>query len=341
MNTLFSGFAAQRCRGMQRGMTLVELMVGMVLGLVVAMLAAAVLATSTQGSVQVDVAAQLRENARFAQEVMTRTLLQAGYKNAASAAAGAVSGHLRDETLFLSIIPPVGITGRIALPGQPWSPPQTDTLNVGFQTGSDDEAAAQSDGGSVTCLGTAPDAVAAGRSANVLNAFFVHTAADGEPYLACSVQMVGSTGGRNAGSQTLVRGVENLQVLFGVDGVRPHAPCDLDAADSVPERYLHAEQFNLAPGRAGLDGAETPAWSRVRSVRVGMVLRGPPGSALERKEQTLYPLGEAFASAQDAGSTFRAPADGRLRQVLTFTVHLRNATAQGEQTDIACRGGQP
>jgi len=76
-------------------------------------------------------------------------------------------------------------------------------------------------------------------------------------------------------------------------------------------------------------------WRRVRSLRIGLVLRGPLNSAQERVTQTFYPfgpakasvsgaLGSAMASSDDVGTTFVAPADGRLRQVLTFTVHLRN-----------------
>ena len=34
--------------------------------------------------------------------------------------------------------------------------------------------------------------------------------------------------------------------------------------------------------------------------------------------------GSALSSSGDPGTIFTAPADGRLRQVLTFTVHLRN-----------------
>ena len=76
-------------------------------------------------------------------------------------------------------------------------------------------------------------------------------------------------------------------------------------------------------------------WRRVRSIRIGMVLRGGANSAQERVAQTLYPfglgkssnsgaLGSAMSSANDIGTIYSAPADGRLRQVVTFTVHLRN-----------------
>jgi type IV pilus assembly protein PilW len=76
-------------------------------------------------------------------------------------------------------------------------------------------------------------------------------------------------------------------------------------------------------------------WRRVRSLRIGMVLRGPSRSAPDAGPQTFYPLGAAPASAggadggamsssADPGSVFTPAVDGRFRQVVTFTVHLRN-----------------
>ena len=67
-----------------------------------------------------------------------------------------------------------------------------------------------------------------------------------------------------------------------------------------------------------------------------MVLRGPANSAQDKVTQSLYPFGKGknsstgtegsalSATTNDPGTVFNAPADGRLRQVVTFTVHLRN-----------------
>ena len=76
-------------------------------------------------------------------------------------------------------------------------------------------------------------------------------------------------------------------------------------------------------------------WRRVRSMRIGVVLRGPANSAQDRTAQTYYPFGagvatsggakgSALSSMSDEGTIFSPTADGRLRQVVTFTVHLRN-----------------
>ena len=66
-----------------------------------------------------------------------------------------------------------------------------------------------------------------------------------------------------------------------------------------------------------------------------MVIRGPLGSAQETLAQTYYPFGRAagasggaagsaLSSTADPGTVFTPAADSRLRQVVTFTLHLRN-----------------
>jgi type IV pilus assembly protein PilW len=139
-----------------------------------------------------------------------------------------------------------------------------------------------------------------------------------------------STGPSTA--QPIIQGVESFQVLYGVSGVTPNtAPTGTALAASVADRYLRADQI-VVPGDAAATNAN---WSRVRSLRIGMLLRGAQGSAQQTEAQTFYPFGlakassagtpgSAMSSADDAGTTFNAPADGRLRQSVTFTIHLRN-----------------
>jgi type IV pilus assembly protein PilW len=101
---------------------------------------------------------------------------------------------------------------------------------------------------------------------------------------------------------------------------------------SVADRYLRADQMTVAANPVGTNAN----WRRVRSLRIGMILRGPAGSSPESTTQpTLYPLGQApdsnggsagsaLSSASDPGTIYSPTADRRLRQVVTFTVHLRN-----------------
>lgn len=114
-------------------------------------------------------------------------------------------------------------------------------------------------------------------------------------------------------------------MLYGVDKVVANT-APTGNVDSVPDSYLRADQMTVT----GNDAATLTNWRRVRSLRIGLVLRGPPGSAQSSESQTLYPLGSNYESTSDPGSKFTAT-DSRLRQVVTFTVQLRNCQNQGYQ----------
>ena len=155
-----------------------------------------------------------------------------------------------------------------------------------------------------------------------MSSFHVRRSASGEPTLTCTYVDSGGT----VQDRELIEGVETFQVLYGVDSVTPGAA----TASSAPEptvitRYLRADQMVVA----GSTTATQNNWRRVRAVRIGMIMRGPVGSAIDRATQTLYPLGIKLVGADDSFSTFVAPADGRLRQEVTFTVHMRNYLGQG------------
>jgi type IV pilus assembly protein PilW len=69
----------------------------------------------------------------------------------------------------------------------------------------------------------------------------------------------------------------------------------------------------------------------VRSLRIGLLVRGPVGSAVDSATsagswQPLAASGSAysFSTSTDVGTTLAVPADRRLRQQLEFTIHLRN-----------------
>jgi type IV pilus assembly protein PilW len=107
-----------------------------------------------------------------------------------------------------------------------------------------------------------------------------------------------------------VRGVESLQILYGIDS---------DAATSnqgVPNKWLRSKDFL------------TPAdWTRIRALKVGLVIRGDVGSAPTGPQLPLYPMGEAFAGGNTTSDyMFTPPAngDGRLRKAFTTTILLRN-----------------
>jgi type IV pilus assembly protein PilW len=303
-----------------RGLTLVELLVAMLLGLLITLAATAALIVARRGFTSVDAASQLRDNARFATDLVQRLAVQAGYKDVGYAATQ------RGMSIDLSATPPLSVLGfdnatvdQSLTPTTRTGTPFGDVLVLRFQPTETYPGSNAADAAMIDCAGHEASTLAKSRDDMHTSVLFV-AESQGEPTLMCYRSNTGSPPFDN--SRPLISGVETFQVLYGVDGVKPKAAIDpADTADTVPERYLRADELTVASDT----GATQANWRRVRSLRIGMILRSDIGGAQEVATRTLYPLGSsAFASAQDAGSIFTAPPDGRLRQVVTFTVHLRN-----------------
>ena len=312
----------------QAGLTLIELMVAMALGLLIALAAAAALLVSRQGFFAVDAGSQLRDNARYAQDIVQRVGVQAGFKNVFFTS---VANAPRDTAPHV-----FGINDAKRTTTNGWDESSgwgtndagknSDILVLRAQTSTASATSTTSDGTMIDCLGVAPAAVPTSEYDRFISILHVQASSDGEPALMCSREAAG--GGFEA--QPLVQGVESFQVLYGVDNVVANT-APTGTTDSVPDRYLRADQLTVAANTE----ATYDNWRRVRSLRIGLVLRSQPGSAIDTTTQTLYPLGtsagsatgttgSAFGSSGDVGAVYTAPADRRLRQVVTFTVHLRN-----------------
>ena len=312
----------------QAGLTLIELMVAMALGLLIALAAAAALLVSRQGFFAVDAGSQLRDNARYAQDIVQRVGVQAGFKNVFVTS---VANAPRDTAPHV-----FGINDAKRTTTNGWDESSgwgtndagknSDILVLRAQTSTASATSTTSDGTMIDCLGVAPAAVPTSEYDRFISILHVQASSDGEPALMCSREAAG--GGFEA--QPLVQGVESFQVLYGVDNVVANT-APTGTTDSVPDRYLRADQLTVAANTE----ATYDNWRRVRSLRIGLVLRSQPGSAVEAATQTLYPLGtsasssggatgSAFGATTDIGAAYTAPADRRLRQVVTFTVHLRN-----------------
>ena len=324
------GIAASARRA--RGMTLVELMVAMALALLVVLASLAALLSSIQGGKALDQAAQLRDSSRFGTELVRRIALQAGFESLitntvtreGSVRWGGADPEPDVEGFNNALVPTVGAPTAAQHGSRVGGCAGSDTscangsdiLIVRYQGSS---LGGTADGSVINCAGEpVGDAVTAEqRSTSV---FHVRTSASGEPTLVCSY-----TDGTGAVQhRELIEGVEVFQVLYGVDGVTPGTPLPPGAAPAtMVQRYLRADEISIA----GQPAATRANWRRVRALRIGMILRGPVGSAIARttpQTATLYPLGELLASSGDAFSSFPTPADGRLRQEVTFTVLLRN-----------------
>ena len=332
MNSMTTSVRRRPLSTAQAGLTLIELLVAMTLGLLIVLAASAALLVSRQGFFAVDAASQLRDSARYAQSIVQRVGVQAGFKNVDML----VPPPPEDPTDPYK--PHVfGINNAKRAESQGWDESSawgtndagknSDILVLRAQTSSASPLSTASDNTMIDCLGVAPTALPTDADDGFISILHVQASSDGEPSLMCTREASG--GGFEA--QPLVQGVESFQVLYGVDNVVPNT-APTGTTDSVPERYLRANQLTVT----GNDAATYANWRRVRSLRIGMVLRSQPGSAVDTASQTFYPLGtskssasgavgSAFADAtNDPGSEFTPAVDRRLRQVVTFTVHLRN-----------------
>ena len=330
-------------------MTLTELLIAVAVGLLVMLAAVSTLSAARRGAGTVDAASQLRDNARFATDMIQRLAVQAGFEDLASASAPYAGSRVRYAQINLKTAidelepsvfgydnaTPKGVSGftkRSASDGGNGS----DVLVLRYQgvrTNIDpDDIYNYSDGSMINCAGNAPSLGATNRDDRIYSILSVGVSktAGSEPALMCTTLGTEKTG-QQPFTTPLIAGVESFQVLYGVDNVTPNAALKPgNTAHSIPTRYLRASQLTVA----GDTNATHANWRRVRSLRIGMVLRGPDRSAQSATQQKLFPLGNRYANADDTGSSYTVT-DARLRQTVTFTVHLRNCQNQGYQPDAS------
>lgn len=327
----------QARRSVESGLTLVELLVALALSTLIAVAAVSALIVSRQGLTTVDGAAQLRDNARFATELIQRLGVQAGFDDIAYAASmrTAADAPNPDSNVLgfnnatpSSSDPSHAATARTGLGSAGYG---SDVLVLRYQTVSPFPNSTTSDKSMIDCSGNASSIPPSNRDDQMWSVLAVApSVVDGELSLMCWSSNPSSG---VISVQPIIRGVENFQVLYGAVGVVPNTAPTALPTSTVADRYLRADQMTVAADPVGTSAN----WRRVRSLRIGMILRGPLGSSPESTTQpTLYPLGQAKDSSggsngsalssatNDPGTVYSPPVDRRLRQVVTFTVHLRN-----------------
>lgn len=313
-----------------RGLTLVELLVAMALGLVITLAAVTALVISQQGFRSVDAASQVRDNARFASDIMRRVILQAGYlspqfaidRNHGFSLNNAIVSEpnikgFNNAKYNQNLV--IGTTNTV--PSSARGVNGSDMLVVRYQVGHT-AAGGVADRSMINCLGNVETSTPDNPDERLFSVFHISNTSSGEPALMCTWRNE-ATG--NWQTQPLIEGVERLQILYGTHNVTANtAPTTLSSSTltPAPDRYLRADQLVVT----GNDAATNTNWSRVRSIRIGMVLRGLSGSApTTANGPAIFPFGlAAFGSTNDPGTQPGTPNDGRLRQTVNFTVHLRN-----------------
>ena len=325
----------------QSGLTLLELLVALGLGLIVVTIAATALLVGQRGYRAVDATTALRDRERFATDLISRVVVQAGYQDF-----GTAKVALRSTATALGSDPEPDIYGwnnavyklpddlllstgtKITTdnrPGECGSVTDTSCLNgsdvlvVRFQGVSTVSGGNIADNTMINCAGQGEAGlVTGGLNERAISMFHVARGTNGEPALYCSYY----TAGAWVAAAPMIEGVETFQVLYGTDGVTaatvPSAAAG--AQDSVADRWLRADQLTVS----GNPAATRENWRRARAVKIGMVLRAPASSAPQSTTATFAPLGSLYASSADAGTNLAVTADSRLRLVSNLSVHLRN-----------------
>lgn len=284
-------------RRASRGLALPELMVALAIGLALILAGTALLMLTRSTYLLTDDRARIEESGRFAIEVISQAVRQAGYRDwSAAGAAGAdwlaVTG-LDAPSLKEA---PDGIGGPYgaAVNG-------SDVLALRF----DGNRSGSGDTAMKNCAGASVPADGPGAGSSI---FYIANDSNGEPELRCKYRTA-----RGWNSDALVRGVEAFQVLYGLDG---------EEGIGAPRPYLSA----------GAVASEADGWRRVSAVKLALLVRGSqPGPARSRRYD-LFGAGHDYASERDARieeAQLPAASRGLLRRIYGATVYLRNRVETG------------
>ena len=326
----------------QRGVTLTELMIALVLGALVVLAATAMVVTSRGTYRTQDENTRLAESARFGLELANRLARLAGYTNFGDDTQPPAS-YLPDAAWALApdsyaFNGPNVVGSDNSMPGGGAGLNGSDSLTIRF-FGSSPIGAHTADGNVIDCAGTAIPQAPTATSPTVVNASAVNNAAraynvlfvapdtDGEPALKCETQsfdpITGIPDNTVHAPQTLIRGVEDFQVLYGE--LMPQLPPNDDLDNFPPQSIVY---------RTGIGGVNPVLnWNNVRAVRISMLLRSAVGARPDPEPTTkVYNLfGSTYAATQggDTGAAFAlstmSTADRtRIRQVVETTVFIRN-----------------
>lgn len=263
------------------GFTLVELMVGMVISLLLLLAATSMFIVQQRTNATQGDLAEIHETARAISQVIQRESRLAGYSDFtfANNSFGAVNvlEASNDDGVNVSDTLTFRYFGGSTTDSDPWAPVGSASAPV-------------ADGTVVDCTGKDVNA-----NAMVTTVYSIVQAADGVPWLMCSV---------NGVNTPMFPNVESFQVLMGED----------TDGDLTINRYVR-------PGTADM--------SKVRALRLSLVLRGNSTNNPAPASPFINHFGTGYAKnnvapAGDAGSIFNVPADGRLRKHYAFYVAIRN-----------------
>jgi len=272
----------------------------------------------------------IQDAGRYAIEVIARAVRQAGYEDwpmrQARSEAAVSTGADSPNVFGLDARSLKASADGIAAPLVK-SVNGSDVLAIRFLgAGTGDDG----DGTILNCAGFGVAAAPHGEDGRGWSIFYVGTDAAGEPELYCKYR-----GKDHWAAQSIARGVESFQVLYGVD----------TDADGWPNRLLNAsaiDGLDDALPVQGANAAERAAdksrkshWHKVVAVRVALLVRGMQAVAVESQAHDYELFGRDYANAQaaaDSGVRIRVSdlpksIRNRERRIFSATIRLRNTVA--------------
>lgn len=291
----------------QAGFSVVELMISITLGLFIILIIAQAYLSSIQAQNSQTNLARLNENARFAFDILSKSVYRAGFRNTVTVLPATYNGTSRPEEFCSS-------TGNRQLFGinNPGSIDPTssslsgstativnngDALRVSYY-GEDNSNGTSADTSTRDCKG-----YPVRRGQLISDTLFI--AADSSngnaPTLFCHNQNPDG----NSQSVPLVPDIEAMQFLYGEDTDN----------DGTINRYVTASTVSN--------------WDQVRSVKVGLVVRSSSESASSASSKTFNLFGTGYAAGNaapsgDSASVFTNTSDRRLRHNYTSEFSVRN-----------------
>jgi len=275
------------------GLALPELMVAMAIGMALILAATALLMLARSTYLLTDDRARIEESGRFALEIVSQAVRQAGYRDWSAVGAG--------ETDWIAV---TGLDARSLLDASDGiSRPYAAAVN-----GSDVLALrfdGSGDAGMKNCAGASVPADEPGAGWSI---FYIANDSLGEPELRCKYR---TASGWN--SDALVRGVDGFQVLYGLDG---------DVNGSAQRRYVNASAV----------AQEADGWQRVSALKFALLVRGSQAGPTRSRRYDLFGAGYTNAADSGVRiDEARLPAASRglLRRIYAATVYLRNFNGAG------------
>ncbi|GAB3549172.1 PilW family protein [Noviherbaspirillum agri] len=304
----------------------------MAIGLFIVLAATALLVSVKQAYLAQDDEAQVQEAGRYTLDTVARAVRQASHRTWDTEQVA-----VTDQSAFDPDV--IGLDSRSLRSRTPGieapllkSVNGSDVLAIRFFGSGSAESG---DGTMLNCAGFSTPSPSSDEMAadhRTWSIFYVAIGESGEPELYCKYQ------GRSSWtSQSIARGVESFQVLYGLD-------TDMDG---FPNRLLNASAIDALDDEMVVHGANAVEratdrarkthWKKVVAVKVAMLIRGTHQTSWTEPANGYALFGDMYANEyadEDLGVLIR-DADlpksqrGRLRRVFSMTIRLRNGVGEG------------